>query len=119
MLSLFAETLQKPKHPFIIIMGGAKILEKRDALHSLLHICDKLVFVGSMAFTCLSALGLSVSPRLVEKDWKENDNSALKYAYSDTVSNVFLRQSQTKSYEEHLRQNQYKLQGAFSNWGYF
>lgn len=71
MLSLFAETLQKPKHPFIIIMGGAKILEKRDALHSLLHICDKLVFVGSMAFTCLSALGLSVSPRLVEKDWRQ------------------------------------------------
>lgn len=66
-LSLFAETLQKPKHPFIVIMGGAKILEKRDALHSLLHICDKLVFVGSMAFTFLSALGLSVSPRLVEK----------------------------------------------------
>ena len=42
-------------------------MEKSDALHSLLHICDKLVFVGSMAFTFLSALGLPVSPSLVEK----------------------------------------------------
>lgn len=66
-LSLFAETLQKPKHPFIVIIGGSKIMEKSNALHSLLDICDKLVFVGGMAFTFLSALGLPIPPSLVEK----------------------------------------------------
>eukprot|EP01018_Ginkgo_biloba_P032431 Gb_38763 [translate_table: standard] len=66
-LSLFTETLEKPKRPFIAIIGGAKILEKTSALRSLLCKCDGLVVVGIMAFTFLYALGLPISPRLVEK----------------------------------------------------
>ncbi|KAH9301815.1 hypothetical protein KI387_013398, partial [Taxus chinensis] len=52
-------------------VGGANILEKNHAIHSLLCKCDMVVFIGTMSFTFLSALGLSISPHFVEKHARE------------------------------------------------
>ncbi|GLJ11292.1 hypothetical protein SUGI_0151010 [Cryptomeria japonica] len=84
-MSLLTETIEKPKHPFIAIVGGAKIMEKISVIRSLLHKCDTVAFIGTMSFTFLSALGLSISPCFVEKHAQEQGLELLDIAKQRSV----------------------------------
>ncbi|VFQ72753.1 unnamed protein product [Cuscuta campestris] len=54
------------ERPYVAIIGGSSLAEKADAVHLLASICDGLVFVGSMAFQIMHALGIPVPLKLVE-----------------------------------------------------
>ena len=61
-------TMDKPKRPFVAIVGGSKVSSKISVIESLLNKVDKLVLGGGMVFTFLKARGLSVGNSLVEED---------------------------------------------------
>ncbi len=59
---------EKPKRPFVAVLGGAKVSDKIGVIESLLHIVDSLVIGGGMCFTFLAALGYPVGDSLCELD---------------------------------------------------
>jgi len=60
--------LGDPKHPFLAIIGGAKVSSKIDVLRSLVPKVDALAVGGGMANTFLLAKGNQVGTSLVEED---------------------------------------------------
>ena len=56
-LSVMADSLEHPVHPFIAILGGAKIADKLNVINNLLDKCDALIIGGGMAYTFLKAQG--------------------------------------------------------------
>ncbi len=61
----------QPRHPFVAIMGGAKVSDKLAVIESLLGVVDSLIVGGGMAFTFLKAKGYSVGSSLLEEDMVE------------------------------------------------
>jgi phosphoglycerate kinase len=55
-----------PDHPYIVILGGAKISDKIGVITNLLKKCERLMIGGGMANTFLKAKGLPVRDSLVE-----------------------------------------------------
>ena len=67
-LEYLGKLLTDPKHPFVAVLGGAKISGKIDVIRSLLPRVDQLLIGGAMACTFFAALGLEVGSSLVEPD---------------------------------------------------
>jgi len=67
-LQFLGQLLGNPKHPFIAVLGGAKISGKIDVIRSLLPRVDELLIGGAMACTFFGAMGLEVGDSLVEPD---------------------------------------------------
>jgi phosphoglycerate kinase len=60
--------LLEPERPFAVILGGAKISGKIDALRALARRADILLLGGGMANHFVRAIGLSVGRSLLEED---------------------------------------------------
>ncbi len=60
--------LNEPEHPFVAIIGGAKVSDKIKVLENLLPNVDALLIGGGMANTFLLAQGVKVGTSLVEQD---------------------------------------------------
>lgn len=67
-LEYLGNAVSNPRHPFIAIIGGAKISGKIDVIESLLPRVDKLLIGGAMTFTFLKAMGKETGKSLVEED---------------------------------------------------
>ena len=63
---------QKPRRPFVAILGGSKVSDKLGVIDTLLGVVDKLVIGGGMCFTFLKAQGNQIGSSLLEE-------SQLKY----------------------------------------
>lgn len=72
--------LEHPEHPFVAVLGGAKISGKIDVILSLLPRVDRLLVGGAMANTFFRALGLETGESLVEEDRVELARSVLREA---------------------------------------
>jgi phosphoglycerate kinase len=59
---------EKPKRPFVAVLGGAKVSDKLGVIESLLHVVDALVIGGGMCFTFLAAKGYPVGDSICERD---------------------------------------------------
>ncbi len=60
--------LDHPEHPFVAIIGGAKVSTKMDVLRSLVPRVDTLAIGGGMANTFLLAMGRPIGRSLAEPD---------------------------------------------------
>lgn len=58
----------KPKHPFVAVLGGAKVSDKLGVIEALLEIVDEIVIGGAMCFTFFLAQGKQVGASLHEPD---------------------------------------------------
>jgi phosphoglycerate kinase len=67
-----------PEHPYIAILGGAKISDKILVVENLLKKCDKLIIGGGMANTFLAAQGLNMQDSLVEPGSVETAKAILE-----------------------------------------
>lgn len=57
----------KPRRPFIAILGGAKVSDKLGVIDALLQVVDGLIIGGGMAFTFLKAKGHQIGSSLLEE----------------------------------------------------
>ncbi len=60
--------LENPQHPFVAILGGAKISGKIDVIRNLLDKVDALLIGGGMAYTFFKAMGKEIGNSLLEED---------------------------------------------------
>lgn len=67
-LEFIGGALENPRHPFVTIIGGAKISDKIGVIENLLGKVDALLIGGGMANTFLLAQGKAVGDSLVEPD---------------------------------------------------
>ena len=67
-LTVMADSLEHPNHPFVAILGGAKVADKLGVINNLLEKCDTLIIGGGMAYTFLKAEGGSVGTSLVDDE---------------------------------------------------
>jgi len=76
-LEYLGRAVANPEHPYIAILGGAKISDKILVVESLLAKCDKLIIGGGMANTFLAAQGLNMQDSLVEASSLETAKSIM------------------------------------------
>ncbi|AKU16805.1 phosphoglycerate kinase [Luteipulveratus mongoliensis] len=62
------EQLTKPRRPYAVVLGGAKVSDKLGVIENLLKEADLLLIGGGMAFTFLKAQGYEVGKSLLEED---------------------------------------------------
>ena len=55
-------------HPFVVVMGGKKVVDKIKVIDNLIKKCDKLLIGGAMSFTFLHILGYEVNNEFVDFD---------------------------------------------------
>lgn len=67
-LTMLNKITEKPKRPFIAILGGAKVSDKIDVIKQLLNKADCVIIGGGMAFTFMKALGYKIGKSLVENE---------------------------------------------------
>ena len=67
-LKFLGEALSDPGHPFIAILGGAKISDKIGVVERLLSLADDLLIGGGMANTFLASQGHAMAQSLVETE---------------------------------------------------
>ncbi len=59
---------EDPDHPYVAVMGGAKVSDKIKVIRNLLAKVDVMLIGGAMAYTFLKQQGVSVGSSLVEED---------------------------------------------------
>ncbi|MBG07318.1 MAG: phosphoglycerate kinase [Halobacteriovoraceae bacterium] len=62
---------EKPKNPFVAVLGGAKVSDKIQIIQKLLPMVDKLLIGGAMAYPFLQAKGFSVGKSLCSEEDKK------------------------------------------------
>jgi phosphoglycerate kinase len=65
-LEYLGRATSNPEHPYVAILGGAKISDKINVVDNLLATCDRLIIGGGMANTFLAAKGYAMQDSLVE-----------------------------------------------------
>jgi phosphoglycerate kinase len=60
--------LDKPKHPFVVLMGGAKIASKIQTLKKLLTVADTILIGGGMANNFFAARGFKMGLSLMSPE---------------------------------------------------
>ena len=79
-LRYLGEALDRPKRPFVAVLGGAKISGKIDLIEALLPKVDEIIIGGAMACTFFRAMGLETGTSLVEEDRVDMAKSLLDKA---------------------------------------
>jgi phosphoglycerate kinase len=77
-IDYLSAALDKPDHPFVAILGGAKVSDKIAVIENLIPKADAILIGGAMAYTFLLAQGKEVGSSLVEKDKVEMAKDILK-----------------------------------------
>src|SRR6185369_11043807 len=68
-LEYLGRVISNPEHPFVAILGGAKVSDKIPVINALIdRRVDRLLIGGAMAYTFLKAAGFTVGKSLVEND---------------------------------------------------
>ena len=60
--------LDNPEHPFVVVLGGAKVEDKIGVIENLVKKADKILIGGGMAFTFLKAQGKEIGKSLLDED---------------------------------------------------
>ena len=72
--------LHDPQHPYVAVLGGAKVSDKLGVIEQLLGRVDSMCIGGAMAFTLLAAQGIDVGRSRVESDRLEEVRGVLDRA---------------------------------------
>jgi phosphoglycerate kinase len=67
-LNVLGEVMEAPEHPFVAIMGGAKVSDKIGVIRNLMDKIDYLLVGGGIANTFIRARGYETGKSLVEED---------------------------------------------------
>ena len=68
-IEYLGRVINNPEHPFVAILGGAKVSDKIPVINALIdRKIDKILIGGAMAYTFFKAEGFTVGKSLVEND---------------------------------------------------
>ena len=82
-LDYLGRVISDPEHPFVSILGGAKVSDKIPVINALIdRKVDKILIGGAMAYTFLKAEGFTVGKSLVENEMLETANDIRNRAES-------------------------------------
>ena len=79
-LEFLGRATENPVHPYVAILGGAKISDKIGVIENLLVKCDRLLIGGGMANTFFKGMGFEVGDSLVEEEAVATARSLLEGA---------------------------------------
>ena len=79
-LEFLGGALENPKHPFVAILGGAKVSDKIGVIENLLDKVDILIIGGGMAYTFYKAQGHHIGTSICEEDKLDLARSILEKA---------------------------------------
>lgn len=78
------KTLDNPEHPFVVVLGGAKVKDKIGVIENLVTKADKILIGGGMAFTFLKAEGFNIGASLLDEESLDFCTEMLK-KHSDKI----------------------------------
>lgn len=73
-----AAVAQKPEHPYVVVLGGAKVSDKLGVIEALAGKADKVIIGGGMCYTLLAAKGYDVQNSLLQEDQIDNCKELLE-----------------------------------------
>ncbi len=87
-IQYLGEAIQKPKKPFVAILGGSKVSDKIGVIENLIDKVDKIIIGGAMAFTFFKAKGQAIGTSRFEKDKLDLAKQILEKAAAKKVKIV-------------------------------
>ncbi len=100
------QLLREPAHPFIVILGGAKIADKIGVIENMTKKLDSLIIGGAMASTFLKGQGIEVGSSRVEVEKLDvtvtllkNMGSTLLLPVDFVIANRFSQDAETRNTE--------------------
>ncbi len=85
-LDYLGRIISDPEHPFVAILGGAKVSDKIPVINALIdRKVDKILIGGAMAYTFFKAEGFTVGKSLVENDMLQTALEIKKRAEAEHV----------------------------------
>ncbi len=85
-LDYLGRVITNPKHPFVAILGGAKVSDKIPVINALIdRKVDKILLGGAMAYTFFKAEGFTVGKSLVENNMLQTALEIMKRAETQGV----------------------------------
>jgi phosphoglycerate kinase len=85
-LEYLGRVLTDPAHPFVAVLGGAKVSDKIGVLKNLVSKVDAFLVGGGMAYTFLKAQGMEIGASLLEADKLEVARAILNEARAKGVT---------------------------------
>jgi phosphoglycerate kinase len=79
-LRILATLLGDPQHPYVAVMGGAKVSDKISVIESLIKKVDRLLIGGAMTYTFMKAQGKPVGKSKIEADKLDMASEILRLA---------------------------------------
>ena len=87
-LEALGDVMENPEHPFVAIMGGAKVSDEIGVIRNLMDKIDYLLVGGGIANTFIRAKGYETGKSLVEEDKLDLAKELLKEAEEKGVELV-------------------------------
>ena len=83
-LEYLGRVITNPEHPFVAILGGAKVSDKIPVINALIdRKVDRILIGGAMAYTFFKAEGFTVGKSLVENDMMQTAQEIKKRAEAE------------------------------------
>ena len=84
-IDIMGKALEDPEHPFVAILGGAKVSDKIGVIDNLISKVDTILIGGGMAYTFLKAQGKEIGKSLLEGDKMDLSLDLIKKAKANNV----------------------------------
>ena len=106
-LDYLGRAINNPEHPFVAILGGAKVSDKIPVINALVDRgVDKILIGGAMAYTFLKAEGFTVGKSLVEDNMLQTALGIKKSAEEKGITFLLPTDHQVVDSYEPIKGNQ-------------
>jgi phosphoglycerate kinase len=84
-LEALGRFLGDPEHPYVVVLGGAKVSDKLEVINNLLPRVDSMLIGGGMCFTLLAVQGHEIGRSLMEEDQIDSVKKILSGPLADRI----------------------------------